>query len=170
MIPLLSSNLRQMQNTFFNYLNSQHTYIEFTIDEENEGKLPFLDILVRRTGDLAIEMEIYRKPTFSGLGLNFLSECSFKYKLNNISTLLFRAYRLSSNYMLFHREVTFLKSFFNNNGFTDNLFFKKVRNVLNTVNQNDEPPVCSKDLKHFRFPFISNKINNSIENKNEANK
>ena len=97
---------------FFNYLNSQHPNISFTKEEETEGKLPFLDVLVTKTLNNNPELQIYRKPSFTGLGLNFLSECSFRYKINNIINLLFRAYRLSSNYFVFHKEVNFLKDFF----------------------------------------------------------
>ena len=118
---------------FFTYLNSQHPNITFTKEEENERKLPFLDILVTKSVNEGLNMQVYRKPTYTGLGLNFLSECSFKYKINNLTNLLFRAFRLSSSYLIFHKEVAFLKSFFNNNGYSDRIFYKNVSKFLNRM-------------------------------------
>jgi hypothetical protein len=43
-------------------LNSMHENIEFTVERQGEGKLPFLDILIIRNGE-HLEFEIYRKPT-----------------------------------------------------------------------------------------------------------
>ena len=119
---------------FFNYLNNQHPNVTFTKEEENERKLPFLDVLVTKSLNNNLEMQVYRKPTYTGLGLNFLSECSFKYKINNLTTLLSRAFKLSSSYLIFHKEVEFLKNFFFNiNGYSDNIFYKNVSKVLNKI-------------------------------------
>jgi hypothetical protein len=45
-----------------NWLNDQHCKINFTMEEESQGQLPFLDVMVKRqNGDLAFD--VYRKPT-----------------------------------------------------------------------------------------------------------
>lgn len=43
-------------------LNNLHGNIQFTCEVEKQGKLPFLDLLLTRTGG-TLELEIYRKPT-----------------------------------------------------------------------------------------------------------
>ena len=48
---------------FFDYMNSLHPKIQFTIEEENDGSLPFLDTLLKRNGDGSISVLVYRKPT-----------------------------------------------------------------------------------------------------------
>ena len=52
-------------------LNSFHTDIQFTVEIENNGSLPFLDILITRTinsaGISSFATTIYRKHTFTGL-------------------------------------------------------------------------------------------------------
>ena len=80
---------------FFNYLNMQHDNIKFTLEKESEGRIPFLDMLIERT-DGRLDFSIFRKPTFTGLGMNFLSECYHQYKINSIRTLVYRAFNLSS--------------------------------------------------------------------------
>ena len=51
---------------FFHKLNNLHTSLAFTMKEEKNDKLPFLDVLVER-GESVFLTSIYRKPTFTGL-------------------------------------------------------------------------------------------------------
>lgn len=44
-------------------LNSQHSTINFTVEKETDGKLPFLDLLISRKDDNTLKFGIYRKPT-----------------------------------------------------------------------------------------------------------
>ena len=57
--------------SFLDYLNNKHHNIKFTVEHEAGEKLPFLDCSVCRVGD-QFECSVYRKPTFSGLGMSFL--------------------------------------------------------------------------------------------------
>lgn len=86
---------------------------------------------------------MYRKNTFSGLGMSYFSFDLFRYKCNAVKTLLFRAFKISSTYNLMNIEFDFLKRFFLNNGyplklinneiklFLDNIFQKK--SIVSTV-------------------------------------
>lgn len=53
---------RYLQQTL-ELLNSRHATIQFTVEKENDGQLPFLDLLVSRTADNKLKFGIYRKPT-----------------------------------------------------------------------------------------------------------
>ena len=101
-------------NLFYEYLNKQHQKIRFTMEKEENNKLPFLDLLLERNNSDQLDISIYRKPTYiyTGLGTNFLSACFEKYKINTITTLQHRAFNLTSTYALFHAEIEILKSFF----------------------------------------------------------
>ena len=132
------------------------------MEKENQGILPFLDILIQKP-DNRLEPSVYRKPTFSGLRINFLSACSFKYKINGISTLIHRAYNLSSSYLEFHEEVEFLRQFFFNNGFNINLFYKIPKQFLdNTLMNKSSQYGPKKKYFYVKVPFISNSINKII--------
>ena len=48
--------------TFHNTLNSMDRHIFFTIEQENNGQIPFLDTLISRKNG-TISINIYRKPT-----------------------------------------------------------------------------------------------------------
>ena len=107
---------------FRDYLNSQHQNIKFTCEVELDSKLPFLDVTVFRE-DNKFVTSVYRKPTFTGLGLNFLSFTPLLYKTNCIKTLLNRAYETCSDYFSLDKEIQFLQKYFSNNAFPTQLFY-----------------------------------------------
>ena len=56
-----------------NLLNSPDTTgsIKFTYKEEQDGKLPFLDVLLVRTASDSLKLCVYRKSTHTDQYLNF---------------------------------------------------------------------------------------------------
>ena len=76
----------QHANLFLNFINSFHPNISFTMDTESDNQLPFLDITISRSNDQFLT-GVFRKKTFTGLGMNFFSHCSFSFKLNARKTL-----------------------------------------------------------------------------------
>ena len=98
-------------SSFLTYLNNKHPNITFTYESEINNSLPFLDVNITRSGS-KFTTSVYRKQTFSGLGISFFSFCSFNFKLNAIKTLIHRAYHICSNHVSLHREIEYLKDFF----------------------------------------------------------
>ena len=80
---------------FFATLNRLHSSLSFTMEEENNGQLPFLDVLVER-GDSSFLTSVYRKPTFTGLYLDWHSLAPKSRKLNLIKCLSCRALNICS--------------------------------------------------------------------------
>ena len=117
---------------FLDYANGIHRNIRFTIEYENDDKLPFLDILVFRNND-HFNTTVFRKKTFTGLGSNFYSHCFFNFKVNSLSTLIHRAFTLTSDWNAFHQEISFLHEYFINNCFPSKLFFNYVKKFLNNI-------------------------------------
>ena len=118
-------------DSFLSFLNSKHLNIKFTMEQEVNGKLPFLDVLVSiERGRL--HASVYRKPSFSGLGTSFFSSVSRSLKLSAISSAIFRAYHVSSTYASFHFELEFIKNFFTENGFPIRIVDSFIRNFLDS--------------------------------------
>ena len=104
--------------------------------------------------DNKIEADIYRKPTFTGQGLNWFSFCPTIYKINSIKTLLSRAYELTSSYFNFHTEIEFLRKYFLNNNFTNDIFDKTLRSFLNKKVQPGNIITNVPKLIHYiKIPF-----------------
>ena len=68
--------------------------IKFTYEVEQDGKLPFLDILLERTDSGGLKLSIYRKPTHTDQYLNFSSHHPVEHKLSVVRTLLERSQQL----------------------------------------------------------------------------
>ena len=66
---------------FLDFINSIHPNIKFTMDTECNNQLSFLDIMVSRF-DGKYVTGIFRKKTFTGLGLNYFSYCPTFFKLS----------------------------------------------------------------------------------------
>ena len=120
-------------NVFFEYLNKQHPNIKFTKEVEQDQSLPFLDIKINQNQDGTLTTSVFRKPTYSGLYLNWRSYVPKQYKLGLVRCLLHRAWSICSSSELFESEVSFIRSILRANGYPLNFLnsciikFKKMK-------------------------------------------
>ena len=117
-------------DTFLQYLNRQHPNIKFTVEKPCNNTLPFLDIKLNFDDDI-ISTEVYRKVTFTGRLLHFKSIVPTAWKKGLISTLVHRAYQLSSDWLLFHKEIQNLVEILTFNGYPKWWLTKAVKSFLN---------------------------------------
>ena len=129
----------QNANQFHKFLNSRHRNMNFSLEKEENGCLPFLDVKITK-GETFIT-SLYKKPTFSGIYVNFKSHVPDTYKKGLIYCLLFRIYSICSNWDIIHDEICKLKcillknkyplSFTNSciNIFLSKLFIDRVRPI-----------------------------------------
>ena len=109
----LSFKAQSHIDNFLQYLNTKHENIEFTAEVETDNSLSFLDLYIFKHNNNFINL-VYRKNTFSGLGIHILSNFFNLFKTNAINTLIHKSYYLSSIYTLLYKEITFLESSFAN--------------------------------------------------------
>lgn len=139
---------------FFKYINNQHSNIKFTCEKEENHKLAFLDVLISKDTH-KLSTGVYRKPTFTGLGLSWFSFCPEIYKLNSIKTLLERAYGICSDNFTLHEEFSKLKEYFITNNYNSNLFHKMVNKFLCKKREPQGTVMieASKLIKYIKMPF-----------------
>ena len=161
---------------FISYLNSLHPNMKFTMEHEVLDRLAFLDLLLIKEDD-KIEITVYRKPTHSGVFTHFTSFVPYPFKVGLINTLLSRAYRICSNWHLFHLEVEKIKGMLMMNGYTSQLVESKVGLFLNKkfeeTNSRDEAEEEGERVRYgpeqfkvyIELPYIgdtSKKIRNCL--------
>ncbi|XP_076069419.1 uncharacterized protein LOC143041435 [Oratosquilla oratoria] len=101
---------------FFTRLNSLEPAIQFSMELEVNGVLPFLDILVSREGD-HLETSIYRKPTYTDRLLGYDSYHKDCHKRSPIRTLWNRADKICSTTDAVRAEKRHLRDVFRANGY-----------------------------------------------------
>ena len=79
------------------------------------------------------ETSVYKKKTFSGVYVNFKSFLPMDYKHGLLFTLLFRAYKLSSNYSKLHEEIVKLKTIWQKNRYPLFIIDKCIKKFLNNL-------------------------------------
>ena len=86
--------------------------------------------------------------------------------MSAFSSFLFRAWRLSNDYLSFHTELEFLRTYFMNNGYPEKVFFKKVRAFINErFKVKSVIQTAAKEDIYITFPFLSDKISKYLKKK-----
>ena len=100
---------------FLTYLNNKHPNIKFTMEIEKDKMIPFLDVLITSPEEGNFLTSVFRKSTFTGLLLNFTSYTPLSYKLGLIKTLIHRAFKISYNWITFHKEMELVRNYLGKN-------------------------------------------------------
>ena len=119
-------------------LNNLHPSLQFTVETENNNCIPFLDMLIHNElGNLSSSW--FRKPTDTGLTLNFHSLAPMKYKRSVIIGFVHRIYRSCSTWKNIHSGLESAKNILLNNQYPLTLIedvFKKTLHKLIDSNSN----------------------------------
>ena len=141
---------------FFNFLNSQHPNIKFTMEKETNKMLAFLDVCINNKDPCNLLMSVHRKKTFSGLLTNFFSFTSYSYKVGLIRTLVDRAYKINTTLAKFNEDVRSLLKIFKKNQYPESLINRVVKSYLNNA-QNSNTSTSTNDTStiYFKLPFLN---------------
>ena len=128
------------------------------MEKEVNNSINFLDVKITRNSDNSISTSTYRKPTFTGVMLNWNSLTSIKYKKGLISCLLDRSNKICSSHAQKVEEMEDLRNLLIDNNYpphiVDNEFkrFEKYKQ-LNV----EKPPNPDEKIKYLSIPFINDK-------------
>ena len=129
---------KDLVEKFRNYLNKQHKNIQFTPQIEQNGLMSFLDIKISHENNKFVR-SVYRKPTFSGVFVNFKSFIPDIYKHGLNETLLHRSFRSCSNYENFQQEIETLKSILKRSSYPRNLVNHCIKTFLKKLFVQKDP-------------------------------
>ena len=135
---------------FRQHLNSISNPIKFTMEIENNGQLPFLDVPVNRTDD-TMTTSVYRKKTHTDRYLHYNSNHHPHVKSGIISCLQQRACNICSKEDL-KPELRRLEKTFNSNSYPPRV----VRKVLSRRRRpaDPEPPLDGEKPKTLFIPYV----------------
>ena len=102
---------RSSEVTFRNFLNCQHANISFTIENEKQNWMSFLDIQIIRE-DKIFNASVYRKSTFSGVYTHLDNFLPPTCKFGTVYTLAYRWFQICSSWIKLYTELVCLKYIF----------------------------------------------------------
>lgn len=164
-------NNKNELTTILSYINKLHKSIKFTYELEKKNSIAFLDVNVKKTNN-NLTTTIYRKPTFTGVMLNWNSLTSKRYKINLIGCLLTRAYGICSDLKSLHIEIEKIKQILYKNDYPSLIVDKQIKKFLDQKlneelrrqieNKKEEQKINKLNFKtiYLCLPFVNNEVEN----------
>ena len=94
---------------FLQHINSVDPAIQFTVENKEDGTMPFFDTIVKPEADGNLSITVYRKPTHMGQYQQWDSHHHLSAKFSVINTLMHRAQTVCSNPELLCKEMDYLR-------------------------------------------------------------
>ena len=116
---------------FLYTLNHCHPSAKFTMEVERNASLPFIGVELLNLAP-RIKTKVYVKPTYTGLLLHYQSRVDNRYKRSLITTMLDRAYRISSDWLYFLQECDRLETVFLKLKYPKHLFNLAVKQFVDS--------------------------------------
>lgn len=134
--------------------NSFHHRIQFTLEQENNRVLNFLDVAVTRN-QCKLSYNWYTKPSWTGRYLNFFADLPSKYKKSTISALSSRALRLTTPQGR-ERQLNKVRHTMSVNNyplsFTNKVISKEIHKIYNGPDKSKKNK--DENIKRVSFPYI----------------
>ncbi|XP_071105279.1 uncharacterized protein [Haliotis cracherodii] len=138
--------------TLLNNLNAQHPRMQFTMEEEAERQLPFLDVRVQKDPDNKLQTSVYRKPTHTDQYLHNSSNHPPQIKRGIIATLARRAVNICSTPQQLKTELNHLRHVFTNfNNYPTSLVEQTINSILSP---RERPPRQQTAPFVISLPYI----------------
>ena len=141
--------------SFHKFINNIEERIKFTVKQEVDDAIPFLDVLIIRNNG-QITTKAYRKPAHTTRYLNFNSCHNFYQKVGLVKTLLFWANsKLITNYRDKTNEIKFVCNALRENDYPDWLL-NKVKKEIKHKKVNKSVCISKKISNYVGLPYIKN--------------
>ncbi|KAJ8909510.1 hypothetical protein NQ315_012834 [Exocentrus adspersus] len=145
---------------FLNFLNNIEPTIKFTLELEENNKLPFLDVMVSKNVQETsnFQTNVYRKKTNTNRYLNFDSNHHLSVKKGIIKSLYDRAKLVSSNLNIFHQEKDHIKNILKENAYPEGFVEKTLLQIENPPNNNQNRQNPTSNMTIPYIPRISERL------------
>jgi hypothetical protein len=89
---------------------------------------------------ISFSTSVYRKPTFTGLLLKWNSFVPHSYKVSAIVSMIYRAIKFCSSYLLMHEELEYIQILAAENGYPTKFVQNLIRKILNRHLEGSKTP------------------------------
>ena len=114
-------------------INALQPNLKCTLEVEQDGKLPFLDMWIIHVND-ELHSKWHQKPNDTGLVMNFHALAPKKYKHSVIQRLVYRIYLASSHWCYVHEGLTKAKEILERNQYPpqyyDSIFNETLEKII----------------------------------------
>ena len=121
---------------FFNYINTTHSNIKFTMETEVNKIIPFLDILIYNSQNI-LKTSAYHKSTDPGLLLNYISLTSRFYKIGLIKCLIDTTYKINNTWSGFHYDASQIGDVLKRNSYLTFILDKIIKAYIDKTHYNN---------------------------------
>ena len=159
MDDILRSIKKHLTESKLTEINDLHPNLKFTVEVEQEGKLPFLDMCIIYINN-SIESAWYTKSTDTGLTMNFHALAPRKYKRSVVQGFIHRIYWACSDWKHFHDGICQAKQTLERNQyppeFYEPIIKKTIENLIapattqQTVRQSENQELPFQKMLQFR--------------------
>lgn len=133
--------------------NAYHHSIQFTYEEEREGRLAYLDMTLVRQADNTIRTEWYTKEIASGRLLNFLSIHPLPQKINIAKNFIDRVFNLTTN-KTYTEKKQIVHKYLSLNDYPHTLINRCLNNKINPSPQNKPNHPNNPEPTYRSLPYI----------------
>lgn len=146
-------------DTTLNIFNSYDPHVQFTVENEKDNKVPFLDTELIRCENNSIILNWYQKPTSSGRYINYYSSHPNSHKFNTVIAMKNRVTHISDEKFL-RDNLNRLVLMFSNNGYPKHILNKLIYNS----NFFDGPVdnVVVDPFTYKKIPFVKGLTENIV--------
>lgn len=128
------------------FLNGRHRNIKFTMEEEEDRKINYLDLTIKRNAILnRIEYEIYRKPTATDTIIHNSSNHPQQHKNAAIRQLIMRLERTPLTREMYMKEMGTIYTIARNNGYKKYLVDNIKKEIKENKKRNEEQQKAKKN-------------------------
>ena len=131
MDDIISTCHRDETEQLLEEVNCIHRNLSFTIEVEENGEIPFLDMKIIRQG-LRVSTAWHRKPTDTNTCLNYYACAPTRYKRNTVEGTVHRIFNCTSSWKLFHEGLSEAKQIWEANQYPPSFYQPIVNEALSS--------------------------------------
>lgn len=140
-------------------LNSHHKKLQFTVEEETNNTLAYLDMKIIRNNN-KLHFDWYTKPTSSGRILNYFSDQPTHHKINTAKNLINKITTISDEQFINNNFIK-IRDILTNNNYPIKLTNKIINNAKSKINDitvknqnNNSSQNKETNVRYMRIPYI----------------